>query len=420
MRRTPGNCHVQSVGRMEVSIAAQRKHARRKAVLLLAALVIPTAAQAQPHPAPEDLTLVLEIGSDLADEAAALYRIADLAVGAGGKLYVLDSGNHQVTVFDSTGQRITAFGRRDGGPGEFLFPIRIVVDSVVRVFDAGHYRVSMFAPDGSHLETVRLPSIPGHNVTGLHPLRGGHGLATTTARFTRGPDSDPYVTLLAVRLPSTVVDTLARLRSSGALWHKRDAYAPWSVVDSGLGEGGAWALAADSLLAIADGYAGTVSFFGVSEAGFARVVEVQLPERGRPLTEAERRAIVSAAVEKSRLKAADVMVELPPMRSAATAAVFSDTGELWVRTVVEGGMARWCVIDPSRGVVREVRLPEGFKLEAVHGDLLYGTATTELGSPVVRVYRLWRSVGEVRGLVLRGHERQVRPDFGSSVSISTT
>src|SRR5690606_37031096 len=113
------------------------------------------------------------------------------------------------------------------------------------------------------------------------------------------------------------------------------------------------------------------------------------PRRGRPAAEAERRAIVRAAVEPSSLRAADVVVELPPMRSAATtAAVFSDTGEPWVRTVAEGGRARWSVVDASRGVVREVRLPAGFKLEAVHGDLLYGTATTELGSPVVRVYRL--------------------------------
>jgi len=388
MRRIPGNCHVQSVGRMDVSIAAQRKHARRTAVLLLAALAVPAAAQAQPHAAPQELTLVLEIGSDLADEHAAFYRIADLAVGTRGELYVLDSGNNQVIVFDSTGRRITAFGREGGGPGEFLRPIRIAVDSVVRVFDAGHYRVSVFALDGSHLETVRLPSIPAHNVTGLQPLRGGHALATTTARFTRGSDSDPHVTLLAVRLPSTVVDTLARHRSSAALWHKRDAQAPWGLVDSGLGEGGAWALAGDSLLAIADGYAGTVSFFSVSEAGFDRVAEVQLPERGRPPTEAEGRAIVTAAAERSGLRAADVVVDPPPMRSAATAAVFSDAGELWVRTVAEGGTVRWCVVDPSRGVVREVRLPEGFELEAVRGDLLYGTAATELDSPVVRVYRL--------------------------------
>ena len=297
---------------MDVSIAAQRKHARRKAVLLLAALPVPATAQAQPHPAPQELTLVAEIGSDLADEDAAFYRIADLAVGAAGELYVLDSGNHQVIVFDSTGRRITTFGRRGGGPAEFVRPIRIAVDSVVRVFDAGHYRVSVFALDGSHRETVRLPSIPGYAVTGLHHLRAGHALATTTPRFTHRPDDDPYITLLAVRLPSTVVDTLARLRSSAALYHKRDAYAPWGLVDTELGEGGAWALAGDSLLAIADGYAGTVSFLRVSEAGFARVAEVQLPERGRPLTEAERRAIVRAAVEQSSLKAVDVVVEPRP------------------------------------------------------------------------------------------------------------
>ncbi len=379
---------VHAVDRTKANMAAKGTHATLTAVLALAVLAASTAAQVPPRPTPHELTLVLEIGSDLADEDAAFYRIADLAVGGAGELYVLDSGNQQVIVFDSTGRRITAFGREGGGPGEFMRPIRIVVDSVVRVFDAGHYRVSVFARDGSHLETIRLPSIPGLYVSGRHHLRGDYALATTTARFTRGADSDPYVTLLAVRLPSTVVDTLARHRSSAALWHKRDAHAPWALVDSGLGQGGAWALAGDTLLAIADGYAGTVSFFSVSEAGFSRVAEVQLPERGRPPTPAEMRAIVSAATERSGLKAADVVVETPPMRSAATAAVFSDAGELWVRTVADGATIRWSVVDASRGVVREVRLPEGFELEAVRGDLLYGTTTTELDTPIVRVYRL--------------------------------
>src|SRR5690606_36236913 len=164
MRRTLGNCQVHSVGRTEVSIAAQRKNARLRAALLLAVLAAPAAAQAPARAAPQELTLVREIGSDLGDEDAAFYRIADLAVGGAGELYVLDSGNKQVMVFDSTGRRLTAFGREGGGPGEFIRPIRIVVDSVVRVFDAGHYRVSVFARDGSHLETIRLPGIPGHSV----------------------------------------------------------------------------------------------------------------------------------------------------------------------------------------------------------------------------------------------------------------
>src|SRR5690606_9354796 len=286
---------VHAVDRTKANMAAKGTHATLTAVLALAVLAASTAAQVPPRPTPHELTLVLEIGSDLADEDAAFYRIADLAVGGAGELYVLDSGNKQVMVFDSTGRRLTAFGREGGGPGEFIRPIRIAVDSVVRVFDAGQYRVSVFARDGSHLETVRLPGIPGHNVTALHRLRVDHALATTTARFTRGPDSDPHVTLLAVRLPSTVVDTLARHRSSAALWHKRDAQAPWGLVVTELGQGGAWALAGDSLLAIADGYAGTVSFFSVSEAGFDRVAEVRLPDRGRPPTEAEMRAIVRAA-----------------------------------------------------------------------------------------------------------------------------
>ena len=367
---------------------AKCAHAALTVVLGLALLAISAAAQVPPRPVSQELTLVLEIGSDFGAEDAAFYRIADLAVAGAGQLYVLDSGNKQVIVFNGAGRRTTAFGREGGGPGEFIRPIRIVVDSVVRVFDAGHYRVSIFALDGSHLETIRLPSIPGHNVTGLHRLHADHALATTTARFTRGSDSDPHVTLLAVRWPSTVVDTLARHRSSAALWHKRDAQAPWGLVVTELGQGGAWALAGDSLFATVDGYAGTASFYRIAEAGFTRLAEVQLPEHGRPATDTEIRAIVRAAAERSRLNAADVVVEPPPLRSAATAAVFSDAGELWVRTVADGATIRWSVVDASRGVVREVRLPEGFELEAVRGDLLYGTTTTELDTPIVRVYRL--------------------------------
>lgn len=357
------------------------------ALLGLAVRAASGAAEARQRSAAQELTLVRQIGSDL-DEEAAFYRIADLAVDDAGKIYVLDSGDHRVIVFDSAGRRLTAFGRRGGGPGEFTWPIRVVVDSVVRVFDAGQNRVSTFARDGSHLGTTRLPSISGQRLSGFFPLRGGHALATTALRFTHRDDDDPYTTLLAVRPPSTVTDTLARHRASAALYHKRDAYAPWGLLDTDLGAGGAWALSGDSLPAIADGYEGKVTFYRVSEAGFTRAAEVRLPERGRPVTEAETRTILQAAVERSGLRAADVAVQLPPLRSAARAALFSHAGELWVQTGAEGGVARWWVVDPTRDAIREVRLPEGFELQVVRGDLLYGTARTELDVPVVQVYRL--------------------------------
>jgi hypothetical protein len=56
-----------------------------------------------------------------------------------GRLYVLDKGNHRVLVFDSTGQFLSEFGSRGGGPGEIERPEALVVDAdgAVHVADFG-------------------------------------------------------------------------------------------------------------------------------------------------------------------------------------------------------------------------------------------------------------------------------------------
>lgn len=60
---------------------------------------------------------------------ASFYELSSGSVAAGGsgRLYVLDSGNYRVAVFDSAGAHIRSMGRQGGGPGELERPWELSV-----------------------------------------------------------------------------------------------------------------------------------------------------------------------------------------------------------------------------------------------------------------------------------------------------
>jgi DNA-binding beta-propeller fold protein YncE len=78
-----------------------------------------------------------------------LKRPAGLAI-AGGRLFVADSQQHCVQVFDLKGQALFGFGRRGSGQGEFDFPTHLAADSSGHLFvtDSLNSRVQMFDWDG--------------------------------------------------------------------------------------------------------------------------------------------------------------------------------------------------------------------------------------------------------------------------------
>jgi len=63
------------------------------------------------------------------------------------KVYVSDTGNNQIQVFDLNGNYITAFGSYGSGTGNFISPESLWVDDVkgkIYVVDQGNYRVEVF------------------------------------------------------------------------------------------------------------------------------------------------------------------------------------------------------------------------------------------------------------------------------------
>lgn len=73
-----------------------------------------------------------------------------IAVDKNGNLYVADTGNGRVQIFDADGNFISAFGRTGDKEGEFKEPNGIAVDSEgnIYVVDVGNHKLIKFAPDG--------------------------------------------------------------------------------------------------------------------------------------------------------------------------------------------------------------------------------------------------------------------------------
>ncbi len=72
-----------------------------------------------------------------------------------GFVYVSDRGNHRIVKYDETGQFVAAWGKRGSGMGEFWSPAGLVMSKSNRLFviDYGNHRAQIFRPDGTWLVT---------------------------------------------------------------------------------------------------------------------------------------------------------------------------------------------------------------------------------------------------------------------------
>ncbi len=78
----------------------------------------------------------------------------DIAFDGEGNLYVVDSGNNRIQVFDSDGRLIDSWGEEGDGPGEFHEPWGLAIDSqgYIYVADTWNHRLQKFDPQGRYLD----------------------------------------------------------------------------------------------------------------------------------------------------------------------------------------------------------------------------------------------------------------------------
>ena len=93
----------------------------------------------------------------------AFYRVwvGLVATAADGTITVLDGDNYRVVQFSSDGEHLRSFGGEGEGPGEFSFPIQVVVDQsgLVAVHDVRKRALVPFDLDGQPLPEVTVAGI---------------------------------------------------------------------------------------------------------------------------------------------------------------------------------------------------------------------------------------------------------------------
>jgi sugar lactone lactonase YvrE len=103
------------------------------------------------------IELVRTIGDvDTDDENLAFDSPLDMAVDAADNIFILDSGNQRIQVFDPVGKYVRTIGRRGQGPGEFASLNSIAVDRKgnYHVLDDAQKRIQVFTPKGEVLKTI--------------------------------------------------------------------------------------------------------------------------------------------------------------------------------------------------------------------------------------------------------------------------
>ena len=83
-----------------------------------------------------------------------LSHPSGVATDANGMTYVADTGNHRIVKLDKDGNLAAAWGEAGDGPGQFneVFDLAITPDGDIAALDAMNQVISLWSPDGEHLQ----------------------------------------------------------------------------------------------------------------------------------------------------------------------------------------------------------------------------------------------------------------------------
>lgn len=91
--------------------------------------------------------------------ASELYGPRGVAISEDGRVWVADTGNHRVVVYDGLLQNPQKIGRKGPAPGEFSSPVGIAAapDGRIYVADTGNRRIQILGPDGQARGSFAFP-----------------------------------------------------------------------------------------------------------------------------------------------------------------------------------------------------------------------------------------------------------------------
>jgi len=91
------------------------------------------------------------------DKANPLSLPSDVSVDEDGNIYIVDSGNHRIAVFDDSGESISTISKKGQKQGELTNPVGIDIDeNNIYVADKDNHRIQIFNKDGIIKKNITL------------------------------------------------------------------------------------------------------------------------------------------------------------------------------------------------------------------------------------------------------------------------
>jgi hypothetical protein len=100
-----------------------------------------------PDPVYGDIYIELEENLSIGNENIEnydIYKVKGIQVDGDGNIYVLDSGNCRIQIYDKNGQYLLTLGRKGQGPGEFNNPSAIHLDKKNNLYVRDSYKMHIF------------------------------------------------------------------------------------------------------------------------------------------------------------------------------------------------------------------------------------------------------------------------------------
>lgn len=327
-------------------------------------------------------------------EAPYLFEDVQHAARLGdGRVAVLESGAHEVRLFDAEGVHLRTLGRSGDGPGEFRSPLRFWPrgDSLV-VYDWSGSRVTLLPLDGSPARTL-VPAGLARAYNAQVWLAGDRLIVPVKAPPPPMDQTDPtevVISYVAVPLDGSPPDTMVRL--SGGLQRRVEFTVGGQTmitadVSPALFQAIPQAAAADRHLWAASGRRPAVRRFAPDGA---LDMEIRWREPGRPTTDGllerhiEHRAADSDDPDRIRemFRQQPVADSLPYFDGL----IVDEAGRLWVKrfeAAPDGGVHRWTIYGPDGARVAAAEVPTELTVFQVGDDWILGVRRDELEVPHV-------------------------------------
>jgi hypothetical protein len=369
--------------------------------------------------APPELSLIPELRLDPTRENFSV--IGSVTVGPAGEIVVPQLQEGKFLFFSRSGQRVTEFGRKGTGPGEFYGANPFVdpgwVGDTLWLYDGRASRFTLVSTSGNLVRIVRLTPglVPATDrfpaMSPRTPTQAYFGdgstlvMADMRAPYPRGFDttSRPLIKLsparrterIVARVPWDMARTDPMVRVVGFVWAARQLFYVLPVFT--VSRDGAYiAVATTSTLSSRGGNYRLTLLRTSGDTVFSRVYQFEGNPIPRDVIDRRIAAIIADGPPNIRASLPELTKRMPPVYPPVHQILIGRDGTVWIGGHVQSGGQTWTALDPRGELFGTITLPVNTAMSVVSRSHIWVTERDADDLETVVRYRIGERTGDLR------------------------